>query len=417
MTEATEREQDMTGSEGPTDGAPARRSRVVAVPRRAASRDAMSPQGSRIRPVEDVTETDTETDADTDADEDSADYQNSVDYQNSDDYEDPAGYEEPEHALNGLAEPPPPRNGEDFIYAPWETPPGKRPVPAKVPKTGWRGALYGLSGKTINVGMSPAEYELEQRLRVIRAPVSSHSITTMNIKGGAGKTTTAMALGTVLATYRRDRCIGIDANPDRGNLAQRVGQEHTYTIRDMLDNLHQITGDNALRRYTNQAPSRFEVIAADRDPVKARAFTPEEYRTVQQVVRAFRQVIITDTGIDLTNPVVDAVLELTDTLVVAASTAQDVAGLAWETLETVEHRGYRRLVENAVVAIVDESGRDQVPISALTSAFQQRCANVVVIPHERSLVGGGWFDWDALSGRTKRSYLELTAKVATGFRR
>jgi MinD-like ATPase involved in chromosome partitioning or flagellar assembly len=385
VTEATERERGTSGGQGP-----ARPARVVAVPRRTSAR--LQSVNSDDVPSDDPSDP-------TPAESDKRAEVRPVDGSESKPAEEFA---------------PAPRTDE-FTYAPWETPLARRPIKAKAPKTGWRGAIYGLSGKKVNVGLSPAEYQLEQWLRHIRIPVTNHSIATMNVKGGAGKTTTAMALGTVLATNRQDRCIGIDANPDRGNFAQRVGQEHTYTIRDLLDNLHHITGDNALRRFTNQAPSRFEVIASDRDPVKARAFTPEEYRTVQQVVRAFRQVIITDTGIDLTNPVVEAVLASTDTLVLAASTAQDVAGLAWETLETVEQRGYRHLVDNAVVAIVRAHGPDQVPMEALRKAFTTRCRAVVEIPHERSLVGGGWFDWDALSGRTKRAYIELAATVAAGF--
>jgi len=407
VTEATERERGINGAGVSDEHPPAAPPRVVAVPRRAAARERLATveSGEAARPAESAPPA---------ADRPHVRPVSEAERAETDRAQDNGQGDQPVGPHDDREFDPVPRTDE-FTYAPWETPPARRPIQRKAPKSGWRGALYGISGKTINVGLSPAEYQLEQWLRVIRTPVASHSITTMNVKGGAGKTTTAMALGTVLATYRRDRAIGIDANPDRGNLAQRVGQEHTYTIRDLLDNLHHITGDNALRRFTNQAPSRFEVIASDRDPVKARAFTPDEYRTVQQVVRAFRQVIITDTGIDLTNPVVDAVLACTDTLVIAASTAQDVAGLAWETLETVEQRGYQHLVEGAVIAIVKAPGSDQVPISALRSAFEQRCRAVVEIPHERSLVGGGWFDWDALAGRTKRAYVELVAQVAKGF--
>lgn len=304
---------------------------------------------------------------------------------------------------------------DNVSYAPWQTPPGSQPAPKKVPGSGWRGAVYGLSGRTINLGLSPAERQLERWLRAIDEPVRNHCVATMNVKGGAGKTTTTIALGTAFAMHRRDQCIGIDANPDRGNLAQRIGQEHLYSVRDLLDHITEITGAHQLRRFTNQAGSRFEAIASDRDPVKARAFTPDEYRTVLAMMRAFRQVILTDTGIDLTNPVVDAVLDNTDTLVIASSSAQDVAGLAWETLDSVEQRGYDGLVKNAVISIVDETGGDQVPMSELVAAFRERCRSVVVIPHERSLVGGGLFSWEALSGRTRRAYLRLAATVAEDF--
>lgn len=309
-----------------------------------------------------------------------------------------------------------PYTAEQLGYAPWQPLPGERPpTHRRVPSGGWRGAVYGLSGKTINLGVSSTERMVERWRRTIDTPVRTHTIATMNVKGGSGKTTTTVALGTIYALHRRDTCIAIDANPDRGNLAQRIGQEHLLTVRDLLENLQDITGAAALRRFTNQATSRFEVIASDRDPVKARAFTPEEYRVVMQMLRAFRQVILTDTGIDLTNRVVDAILAETQTLVIAASTAQDVATLAWETLNSVEQRGFEHLVKGAVVSIVKESHGDQVPMDELRRAFEDRCRTVVVIPHEKSLVGGGHFDWDGLSPRAKRAYLELAAKVAEDF--
>lgn len=309
-----------------------------------------------------------------------------------------------------------PYTAEQLGYAPWQPLPGERPPShRRVPSGGWRGAVYGLSGKTINLGVSSTERMVERWRRTIDTPVRTHTIATMNVKGGSGKTTTTVALGTIYALHRRDTCIAIDANPDRGNLAQRIGQEHLLTVRDLLENLQDITGAAALRRFTNQATSRFEVIASDRDPVKARAFTPDEYRVVMQMLRAFRQVILTDTGIDLTNRVVDAVLAETETLVIAASTAQDVATLAWETLNSVEQRGFEHLVKGAVVSIVKESHGDQVPIDELRQAFEDRCRTVVVIPHEKSLVGGGLFDWYGLSPRAKRAYLELAAKVAEDF--
>ena len=44
----------------------------------------------------------------------------------------------------------------------------------------------------------------------------------MSRKGGVGKTTMTLALGSTFATLRGDRVIAVDANPDAGNLAHRV---------------------------------------------------------------------------------------------------------------------------------------------------------------------------------------------------
>ena len=44
----------------------------------------------------------------------------------------------------------------------------------------------------------------------------------MSRKGGVGKTTITLALGSMFAMLRGDRVIAVDANPDAGNLAHRL---------------------------------------------------------------------------------------------------------------------------------------------------------------------------------------------------
>ena len=89
----------------------------------------------------------------------------------------------------------------------------------------------------------------------------------MSRKGGVGKTTITLALGSTFALLRGDRVIAVDANPDAGNLAHRVAPPHDRTITDVLRDLDQIT---TLRRaavlHLAGAESRLEVLASDDDP-------------------------------------------------------------------------------------------------------------------------------------------------------
>lgn len=286
-----------------------------------------------------------------------------------------------------------------------------------VPTKGWRRLAYRATGGAWNPGLPKKERRRAELLAAIDQPVRTHRIAVSCLKGGVGKTTTSVAVGTVYAKYRRDLTTAIDANPDRGTLSQRLGPEHALTVRDLIDNVGEITSADALRRFTHQARSRLEVLASDRDPEKARAFSPDDYRLVQEILQTFRQIIITDTGTDLTNPVIDAVIESTDTLVVPASTAQDGADLAWETLDTWESRGEHGafLVRNAVVAITQHSDGPQVPLEALRTEFAKRVRAVVLIPHDRHLAGGGEFDWDLLDPRTQDAEIEVAAAVAADF--
>ena len=54
----------------------------------------------------------------------------------------------------------------------------------------------------------------------VRTPVAGghHRVAVLSLKGGVGKTTTAVGLGATFATLRGDRVIAVDANPDRGTL-------------------------------------------------------------------------------------------------------------------------------------------------------------------------------------------------------
>ncbi|HET6269645.1 MAG TPA: AAA family ATPase, partial [Arthrobacter sp.] len=78
-----------------------------------------------------------------------------------------------------------------------------------VPQRGWRRAVYKLT--RINFGLSPDEkYELELRSRVSRQARGSYQIGMLGLKGGVGKTTTTVTLGTMLAQLRGDRILVLD---------------------------------------------------------------------------------------------------------------------------------------------------------------------------------------------------------------
>src|SRR5690606_15661879 len=95
------------------------------------------------------------------------------------------------------------------------------------PEGGWNGFVYAASLHLINLGDSPAvrarkavdariDRQFEGRTRFV--PVLTR-------KGGVGKTTITALIGMALADVREDRIVAIDANPDRGTLAERVNKQ------------------------------------------------------------------------------------------------------------------------------------------------------------------------------------------------
>src|SRR5262249_56441812 len=123
----------------------------------------------------------------------------------------------------------------------------------------------------------------------VRTPVAGghHRVAVMSLKGGVGKTTTAVGLGATLASLRGDRVIAMDANPDRGTLSDKVRLETAATVRDLLNEEDQIHRYADVRAYTTQAASGLEVLASDRDPTVSVAFSARDYEDVARLLEQY----------------------------------------------------------------------------------------------------------------------------------
>src|SRR5690606_9760154 len=102
------------------------------------------------------------------------------------------------------------------------------------PEGAWSHLLYTISGGRINVGDSRRARERKELSARIAAPMTGTArfVPVLSRKGGVGKTTVTALLGMALADARDDRVIAVDANPDRGTLAERVVGGHTKSVRD-----------------------------------------------------------------------------------------------------------------------------------------------------------------------------------------
>ncbi|NNH71904.1 AAA family ATPase [Nocardia uniformis] len=286
----------------------------------------------------------------------------------------------------------------------------------KAPGSGWRRAVHHMSGGAINPGMSAEERRLQELVARIRQPVrGDYRIAVLSLKGGVGKTTTTMNLGSIFASIRGDRVIAVDANPDFGTLSQRVPLQTRSTVRDLLLD-EQIERYSDVRRHTSQATSRLEVLASERDPAASEAFSEDEYRAVARILQRFYNIILTDCGTGLMHSAMAGVLDLAHSLVLISSSAIDGARSAAATLDWLSLHGHDHLVRNAVVVInLPRPGSPNVGIQQLREYFLARCRAVHIIPFDQHLAEGAEIDLSRLHKTTKRALVELAATVADDF--
>jgi MinD-like ATPase involved in chromosome partitioning or flagellar assembly len=293
--------------------------------------------------------------------------------------------------------------------------PGKRAAPG----VGWRRTIYRASGGLIRVGESAAELRRRDLVSRVRTPVAGghHRVAVMSLKGGVGKTTAAVGLGSTLASLRGDRVIAVDGNPDRGTLSDKVQLETSATIRDLLNERAQVSRYADVRAYTSQASSRLEILASDRDPGVSVAFSADDYRAVARVLEHYYSICITDCGTGLLHSAMAGILELADQIVLVSSPSVDGARSASATLDWLEAHSYSDLVRNGVVVLsmIRPKSKSTVDLDRLEAHFAARCRAVIRVPYDSHLEEGAEVELDMLNSDTADAYLTLAATVGDGF--
>ncbi|MBB5167562.1 MinD/ParA family protein [Mycobacterium sp. AZCC_0083] len=308
--------------------------------------------------------------------------------------------------------------GQQHSSAPTASQLGLVPPVKATPQRGWRKLVHRATGGSVNPGVSAAEASAQALADRVNQPVrGSYSIAVLSIKGGVGKTTTTVGLGTTFASLRGDRVIAVDANPDFGTLAQRGPNQTRSTVRDLLSD-GDILRYSDIRRHTSQSSSRLEFLSSERDPEVSEAFSERDYRAVHKILDRFYNIILADCGTGLTHSAMQGVLETTDALVVVASPAVDSARSALATLDWLLHHGYSGLVPDATVVLSSPRPGDMpINLDQLTHHFRSRVRSVFTISYDRHLAEGGEVALELMNPLTRRQYMNLAASMADAFGR
>ena len=290
-------------------------------------------------------------------------------------------------------------------------------VKGEEPETGWRRMLYRVTGGNIRPGESPIVVQRQaQEARVARRLTGpARFVPVLTRKGGVGKTTVTTLLGMTMATLRDDRVIAVDANPDRGTLAERVPGRIPHTVRDVVHRAQSIATFSDMSELVTRDATRLDVLASDTDPATAEAFGEDDYKIVADVVSRHYSIVLTDCGTGMVHSVMRGTLDLADSLVLVSGASVDEARLASETLTWLEARGYEHLVRSAVVAINTATPQnDALDVRELVKHFESRCRVVTQIPFDPHLAEGASIQLGSLLPQTRAAVMELAASVVDG---
>jgi MinD-like ATPase involved in chromosome partitioning or flagellar assembly len=248
-----------------------------------------------------------------------------------------------------------------------------------------------------------------------QAPLAARHcrVAVLSLKGGVGKTSTTIGLGSALAWLRQDRIIAIDASPDRGTLSDRVALDTPATVRDLLSHRDRLGSYRDVRAFTSKADSGLEILGSDRDPAASVAFGADDYASVCSVVEQHYAICLTDCATGLLNSAMYGVLSGADQIVLVSSLTADGARSAGATLDWLAAHAHGNLAGEAVVVLcaVRPGRRATAESGDIEAHFAARCRAVTRIPYDPHLAEGTVVSWDRLSRGTTDGYLALAALV------
>ncbi len=285
-------------------------------------------------------------------------------------------------------------------------------------KRGWRRWAHTFT--RINFGLSRDEkYELNLRTRISRRPRGSYQIGVLGLKGGAGKTTTTVTLGTMLAQVRGDRILVLDADPGCGNLADRAGRSSPSSIADLLAD-KELSHYNDVRAHTSVNAANLEILPAQEYTAAQRGLSGADLRFAVDTVSRFYNLVLADCGAGLFDPVTRGVLETASAIVIVTNVSVDSARQAAIALDWLRRNGYQDLLSRACVVINHVAlGETNVAVKQLVRQFEQQVqpGRVVVLPWDQHIAAGTEIQLGQLDPVYKRRVLELAAALSDDFER
>jgi MinD-like ATPase involved in chromosome partitioning or flagellar assembly len=218
-----------------------------------------------------------------------------------------------------------------------------------------------------------------------------------------------------MADVREDRIIAIDANPDRGTLAERINKQTRATVRDVVTRAASITGFTDFTTLVSRDETRLDILASDSDPLLSEAFDENDYNVVADLSARYYSIVLTDCGTGIVHSVMRATLQRSDAIVIVSGGSVDEARLASETLTWLEANGYGDLVRNAVVALnTSTQGTNLVKLEEIEDHFRSRVRAIVRIPYDPQLAAGSVINFKELQPLTRNAARELAALVVDG---
>src|SRR3954453_9257475 len=256
--------------------------------------------------------------------------------------------------------------------------------------------------------------DYEARLdRAIASPrlTRCSTIAVVSPKGGVGKTTTTVMLGSLLARVRGDRIVAVDTNPDFGSLGRTLTPDHQVFVDDLGDVLEQPDlSVTSLDRHLGRANEGLMVLPAPTDPSRMARLDEGSYLRVIQRLQAMVGVLVLDCGTGLQEPAARAAQACADQILLVSDAHPSTASLVTEAAELLRTVGPPMTL---VVNRMPPAKQSRIDLDGLERLVPDAHGLVCIDEDQRAAarVAGGDFSWDDAPDTWARQIRELAVTI------
>lgn len=284
---------------------------------------------------------------------------------------------------------------------------------------GWRGRINAALGTKMAPKQDSTETGYRAAIEAIQRTLpGSGVVTVVNTKGGAGKTSTAIALGATLGKHRGRGVVAVDMSESGGTLGIRAARttDIERTTWDVLGDASRLVSAEAeageLASYLRLQPTHDEILAGDTDASYDGILGKNECAALGAVLRRHRDLLIIDTA---TTPQAEAwqwAVHNADVLVVPLPMRRDMAQHAYAMLDGLVKRGLDHLVRTAIVLLCATPESDPSLESVIVDEFDALGVQTYVrVPFEPVFASGERITLETLSQTSIIAWTNVAAMV------
>ena len=240
------------------------------------------------------------------------------------------------------------------------------------------------------------------------------TIAVVSPKGGVGKTTLTVLIGSLLAHVRTDRVVAVDTNPDFGSLGWTLTPNHDVFADDLLELLERPDlPSTELDAHLGRSGDGLMVLPAPFDSARASRMDRSAYKRLIEHLQRRAGILLLDCGTGLHDPPAQAALMCADQLVLVTDAEPSTATLVAEASKRLLRSGA------PVTLVVNKLPRNtRLDVEALGRVVDRVAAMCVVELNEMAAtrVSAGEFSWEEGSpGPWGITVRELVASLVAGW--